>query len=140
MRVPYRLKVEYQGVSLYLYSIGWIALYSRKGRSTLKRWEQRGVLPKPLLNLDGKNHRLYTSREILEYSTIIRSSNSVSGRKTDYDSLSQAFTMKRLKIIETSENNPSALSVALPGEDNVLQEFSMQRENTTRKAYEKEKS
>jgi len=48
--------------------------------------------------------------------------------------------MKRLKIIETSENNPSALSVALPGEDNVLQEFSMQRENTTRKAYEKEKS
>jgi hypothetical protein len=57
---------------LTLYSIGWLALLTKRRPVTLRLWESQGVLPKPIF--DGQlsePFRYYTAGELMGYAKVI---------------------------------------------------------------------
>lgn len=63
--------------TLEVYSIGFLAMATDLANVTLRLWERKGILPKPILTLPGM--RYYTAPELLKYAALI-SEHYVSGR------------------------------------------------------------
>lgn len=69
--MPKTRTVVYGNLTLQVYSIGWLANYLQLARVTLRKWEQKGILPSPIFEVNGY-HRLYSAMEIEKYSTLVR--------------------------------------------------------------------
>ena len=136
MKIPYRKKVKYKETLITLYSIGWLAYYSNKGNSTLRRWESKKVLPRPLLSLEGDSNRMYSAREILGYSHVIKSVSTGRGIKLDFNYLTQSFNNMRLRIISHVQSDPNLYNAELPQVEEVYRYFINKKEITPKKIKE----
>lgn len=67
---PRRKRVKVGKHTLEVYSIGFLAAATNLANVTLRLWERKQILPKPVLNV-GSGMRFYTAPEILNYASII---------------------------------------------------------------------
>lgn len=72
-------KLRYKGLVINTYSIGWLSVYCALARVTLRGWERKGIIPKPLFTVGGR--RLYTPFEIEHYAQRINAFYAGHGRK-----------------------------------------------------------
>lgn len=79
---------------LEVYSIGWLSLYARISNPTIRLWERKKILPRPILKLPGKK-RFYTPTEITLYSNAIEKHYS---QDRDLNELRNVFAQLSAKI------------------------------------------
>ena len=70
--LPVFKDVIYSGIRIRVYSIGWLSVISSLANVTLRLWERKGILPKPLFRLANRR-RWYTPMELFQYNTLVRS-------------------------------------------------------------------
>lgn len=68
--MPRKKVIKLGSQDITVYSIGWFAYVARISRQTIRLWEAKKILPRPLLNISG-NRRFYTPSEILVYASDI---------------------------------------------------------------------
>jgi hypothetical protein len=61
--------VAFRNHSITVYSIGWLAILTNRSSQSVRLWERRQLLPKPILQLND-GFRWYTAAELLGYSKI----------------------------------------------------------------------
>lgn len=76
--IPRTRRVQLGKHTLEVYTIGLLATATQMARVTLRLWERKKVLPRPILKIPGEM-RYYTASEILKYATVI--SNYHTGRQ-----------------------------------------------------------
>lgn len=71
--------VNIKGIKFRLYSVSWLAHSAGKTPRAVRRWEEKGMFPKPLFALsDG--YRWYSAAEIKAYSRMIKAAGMKMGR------------------------------------------------------------
>lgn len=68
---PRTKDVVWKGSTLRLYTIGWLRYLTFLADVTLRGWERKEILPKPIMTLAGGT-RWYTPAELIVYSSLIR--------------------------------------------------------------------
>jgi hypothetical protein len=68
---PLKRKVIHEGRSFTLYSVGWLAILVNRHVQTVRNWEYKGYLPKPVFETDSTGVRYYNAAELMGYAEII---------------------------------------------------------------------
>lgn len=116
-----------QDIRVRLYTIGWLRYLTSLADVTLRGWERKEILPKPIMKLAG-NTRWYSPAELVVYSTIIKQHYS-SGRdlKVLKQRLSHAYVDIRKKYLGMKPGDTAIQGFdILPNEKKVEQVFSKQ--------------
>ena len=91
---------------------------------TIRIWEKNGVLPKPLLRLDGTDYRWYSAAELIGYSEIFHSCKDAMRRTS---TLKSGFPRKcawfQAQLRGAVKKDPSAFKPKLPQEDSIRKMF-----------------
>lgn len=74
--IPLIKKVRCNDVVVHLYSIGWLAYWTKLAPVTLRLWQRKKILPEPVFQTPG-SYRWYSSREVLEYAKLVETHYSV---------------------------------------------------------------
>ncbi len=89
-RLPARKKVVVGGELVQLYSIGWMAVMTGRSVQSIRLWERKGWLPKPIVSLPNHPDRWYLGVEIETYTRIfqqVKPSRQTSFQKTGFREL-----------------------------------------------------
>ena len=66
MKQPPKKNIVYNGHAMTVYGIGWLAYLTHRKTHTVRSWERKKILPRPILDLkDGR--RWYTTAELIAY-------------------------------------------------------------------------
>jgi DNA-binding transcriptional MerR regulator len=71
MNAPTKKVIKYKGIVMTVYTLGWLAHLSGCSIHTLRFWEGRKVMPRPIFKLPG-HRRWYTSLELIHYAKGIK--------------------------------------------------------------------
>lgn len=119
--------VLFKKVRVTVYSIAWLAHLCNRSADTIRRWERRGVLPKPILSSeDGR--RWYTASELRGYANIVKANNP--RRHVDIESTAfkaQTESYKHFLQMELARD-PSVLGRTLLDSQSVKDSMTKQRE------------
>lgn len=95
-----------------VYSISWLALFIHRRPGTIKIWEERKLLPKPLLDLG--RHRYYTANEIMEYACAFRTSDTKTGTALETTPFRAKCAEARMRLRRIVEKEPERILKELP--------------------------
>jgi hypothetical protein len=116
------------GIRIRVYTIGWLRYLTCLADVTLRGWEKKEILPKPIMKLPGMT-RWYSPAELVVYSSIIKSHYS-SGRdlRVLKQRLAQAYVDIRRKYLGMKPGDkPSSGFDVLPNEESVERAFNKQQ-------------
>lgn len=134
-KLPFKRTVILGDVSITVYSIGWLAYLVKRHQQTVRKWEDAGVLPRPIF--DGqidKVYRWYVAAEIWGYAKIY---NSLPMPSTIKDAKRVAKAMSafkerahefRAKLKKKLADQPD-LMTRLPNEQQLVDAISDNRSN-----------
>lgn len=126
MKTPFKKKITYKSKPLTVYSVGWLAVLVNRHIQTVREWEYKGVLPRPLFQVDDTGTRYYSAAELIGYSSILNSNARPRGwkAKTDWDGLQQKLAAYKKALLSALTNGHSeAYKEALPNESSMQARF-----------------
>jgi hypothetical protein len=68
---PLKKRTVFEDHSLTLYSIGWLGILVNRHTQTVRLWEYKGYLPRPIFATDEVQVRYYSAAELIGYAQII---------------------------------------------------------------------
>lgn len=118
--LPFKKTVLLDGQqSLTVYSIGWLALLTRRHPGTMRSWERRGLLPLPLFEKQiDPMFRYYCAAELMGYARIINSARREVGKAYD-KGLKERMHSFRADLKKAMAANPGNLVLKLPDEERL---------------------
>jgi hypothetical protein len=115
--IPLERNFIYEGYSLRLYSIGWLAYMCNRSQVCIRKWQRNGVLPRPIFDLnDGR--RWYSVAELLGYSKIIRESNIRPGKQSLF-AVKEWTARYKLRLKKLYEQEPQKIRAEFPEEFSI---------------------
>lgn len=111
-----------------VYSIGWLGILTNKGNANIRKWERTGVLPKPLLVIEGETRRFYLAAELLGYSALYAASGIRAGipiKASKFHLKCQRFQRDLKRLLKES---PEKLVEKLPQEEAIDRGVSKKKE------------
>ena len=93
--IPVVKKVRCNDVIVCLYSIGWLAYWTKLAPVTLRLWQRKKILPDPVFKTPG-TYRWYSSREVLEYAKLVEIHYSAN---RDMKILAASFRAVHVKLV-----------------------------------------
>ncbi len=126
-------KVKYGDHELTLYGLGWLSFLCKKGHSTLRLWESRGILPRPLFAPSGLL-RYYTAEELANYAGVINQANVTAGRnkKMDEELIGNQLLAKRELVKQALVNNNPSFKYRFEHEQELIDAMRIKKQKKWR--------
>jgi DNA-binding transcriptional MerR regulator len=127
MNQPLTKEVRMGEFRFRLYSISWLARLVNRSANTVRRWEARDCLPRPIIDVPGKKARWYSAAELRGYAKIIHQANirrRVPIEDTDFKLKAQEF---RAKLMADMQLDKRILGHCFEAEANIKQAFKKAR-------------
>jgi len=110
MRTPSVKKTKIGEKTFRLYSIGWLSLKCGKARITLRKWNLAGILPNPIMEIEGReDYRYYLASEIELYTQVIKTIKQGRGVRLEDQRIRQRLMEVREGVVDMLKNNPESL-------------------------------
>jgi DNA-binding transcriptional MerR regulator len=121
VRLPKTKKVRLvAGGEIYtLYSIGWIAVLTNKDPHTIRRYEWRQIIPKPLITTKD-NQRWYLAEEVAGYSREIKATLLKPKMNIEHTDLRDRCWDYREKVESKLQHSIAELNVCLANEQQIF--------------------
>lgn len=105
--------------SMTVYSIGWLAILTKRHPGTMRNWESNGLLPKPIFDKQIDDvYRYYTAGELMGYTKIVTSFRREPGKPFPKD-LKNRLHEFRMKLKEQMKIRPEIIVLKLANEEQI---------------------
>ncbi len=117
--LPFKRKVLLGERSMTVYSLGWLAILASFHPMTLRKWEGKGILPKPIFEKQiDPVFRFYTAGELIGYAGIIKRYPRQAGKAYD-PQLKVALYNFYTALKKQLEHDGASVVEALPNEAKI---------------------
>lgn len=131
-----RKTAVFDGRKYTLYSIGWFGMLVHRSKWTIRWWERKGILPKPLLSLNTTT-RWYLADEIAGYARIYQRAGVRSGKKIEDTSFKQEAHVYHALLEKRIHNNSKELQLKMTNDEVILKALNEKKETRFNREIEK---
>lgn len=126
--LPYKKLVKIGTEQLTVYSIGWLARAVDRNVHTVRQWEAKGILPRPLINLEltpsSKDKsvgttRWYLAAEIAGYASAFRKAKVRRGISIESSPFKRSAALIRADLKKAMQKNIKAFPKKLSNEAQI---------------------
>jgi DNA-binding transcriptional MerR regulator len=114
--ISFKKDVLVKGRRFTVYSIGWFAFLLHRTPWTIRNWERKGILPKPILNL-GNDTRWYLPDEIEGYAKIYLRADVRAGKKIEETRFKHEAHVFEAELSKRVNRNDQTLSIKLENDE-----------------------